>query len=75
MIGTYNCIFHIYKGHQNLGVLFMYDIITPLSMIFYNDKMPKHFILDLFVKYVVIFWHLLWPRAVSCSRLIFNVVI
>ena len=57
MIRTYNCIFHIYKGYQNIGISFLYDIITPSGMIFCSDKMLKHFILDLLVKYIVIFWH------------------
>jgi len=44
----HNCILHIYKGHRNVSVSFLYDIVTPSSMIFSSDKM-LHFILDLLV--------------------------
>jgi len=66
MIETYNCIFHIYKGHRNVSVSFFYDIVTPSSMICYSDKMLKHFILDLLVKYLVMFWHFI---VATCCEL------
>jgi len=74
MIVTYNCIFNIHKGHQNVGVSFLDDIVTLLGMIFCNDKMLKHFILDILVKYVVIFWHFIWPHVLGCFGLIFKII-
>jgi len=62
----HNCIFHIYKGHSNVDVSFLYDIITPSSVIFCGDKMLTYFILDLLDRYVVIFWHFI---VVTCYEL------